>query len=101
MAFELTAIAWWGIAGSDRHGDRRPLQSQPLGLEGDAAQRRLQVAFDVDRQRLQRRDVEDAAPLGFCGHRLVRQLVDAPEERRQRLATAGWSGHERMLAAGD
>ena len=37
--------------------------TQPQSGLGDAGQRRPQVAFDVDRQRLQRRDVQHPAAL--------------------------------------
>ena len=54
----------------------------------DAGKRRAQVPLDVDGQRLQRRDVEDAAPLLLLGRRLEHQAIDAPEEPGQRLAAA-------------
>ena len=101
VPFDLPALARRRIAGSNRHGDRRLRQAQPLSLEGDATQRRLQVAFDVDGERLEGRDIQDATALRLWRYRLVRQLVDAPEEGRERLATAGGRRHQRVLAGGD
>ena len=68
---------------------------------GDAGQRRAQVALDVDRQRLERRDVEHAAALLGRRRRLEHQPVEAPEKRGQRLAAAGRREDQRGLAARD
>ncbi len=67
----------------------------------DARERRAQVALDVDGQRLQRRDVEDAAPLLLVWRRLEHQAVDAPEEPGQRLAAARRRQQQCAGAAGD
>ena len=58
----------------------------PVGGVADACQRRPQVALDVDPQRLERRDVEHPAALRLLRHRRREQLVERPQERRQRLA---------------
>ena len=67
----------------------------------DAGQRRPQVAFDVNRERLERRDVEHAAPLLERRSRLEHEPVEAPEERGQRLAAAGGREDKRGIAARD
>ena len=50
-----------GVAGADADADLGPRQAEPRGRLADPGQRRAQVALDVDRQRLERGDVEDAA----------------------------------------
>ena len=80
--------------------------AQPLGRGPDADERRPQVLLDIDRQRPQRRDVDDGrapplAPAGAAGGRVGRQPVDAPQEGRQRLARAGGGQDERVVALGD
>src|SRR5262249_47779011 len=74
-----------------------------LGLRDvrDAGQRRPQVALDVDRERLERGHVHHAAPFGGRWRRLEEQPVEAPEERRERLAAPGRGEDERRLAARD
>ena len=75
--------------------------AEPVGGLPDAGQRGAQVALDVDRQRLERADVEHPAA-GLLGRqRLAQQPVDRPEERRQRLARTGRGDDEGVLAAGD
>ena len=59
----------------------RPISS--IGVE--------QVALDVDRQRLQRRDVERVQALG----RLLDQVADGRQEAGQRLARAGRGDQQR------
>ena len=54
------------VAGANRdlrHGDATPVRPRHVR---DAGQRRAQVALDVDRQRLERRDVEHAAARSFA-----------------------------------
>ena len=111
MAFDLPAVAGGRVAGADRDRDagnslpslrgRVGWGRHPLRLQPDAAQRRLQVALDIDRERLQRRYVKHAAPLGLGGNRLRRQLVDAPQECCQRLATSRGGRHQRVLTGRD
>jgi hypothetical protein len=56
------------VAGADRDRRRDGTASpRAAATVGDAGERRAQVALDVDRQRLERRDVEHAAALGFGG----------------------------------
>ena len=76
--------------------------AQALRGQADAHQRRLEVALDIVRQRLERRDVQHAAaPLGILGRGLRRQLVQAPQKRGQRFARAGWRQDQRVLGLGD
>ena len=67
----------------------------------DAGERRAQVALDVDGQRLERRDVEDAAAALRRRLRLEHQPVEAPQERGQRLAAAGRRQEQRRFPARD
>ncbi len=77
----------------------------------DSLQRRAQVAIDVVRERLQRRDVDQPHPLAerlriVClgiriGRGAARERVDAPEERGERLARARGRADQRVVARGD
>ena len=98
VALDLPALTCRRIAGADRHADRRQRDPHALSLQTDTAQGRLQVALDVHRERLERRDIQDAAAFGLCWDRFGRQPIDAPEERRQRLAAAGGGRHQGVLA---
>ena len=90
------------VAGAQGDGDVGRRLTQALRGEFDAHQRRLEVALDVVGERLERRDVQHAtAPLGVGGGWLRRQPIDAPQERRQRLARPRRGLDERVLAAGD
>ena len=68
---------------------------------GDADERRPQVPFDVDRQRLERRDIKDTASLLGWRRGPEHQTVQAPEKRRERLATAGRRQDQRRFATGN
>ena len=76
-----------------------PLPTQPFP---DAGQRRLEIAVDVVRERLERRDVDD---LGLVGQpaleALPHQVVDRRQKRGERLARAGRRGDEGMAAGLD
>ena len=64
LALEARALGCRRVAGAD--GDRRRRRSaspRAVGDPRDAGERRAQVALDVDRERLERRDVEHAAAL--------------------------------------
>ena len=62
VALEPGALDCGRVARPDRDG-RHVVGSPPrAGAIGDAGERRAQVPLDVDRQRLERRDVEHAAP---------------------------------------
>jgi hypothetical protein len=86
------------VARAHGHADVGRLEAQLTGHGGDLVERTLEVLGDVDRQRLERRDVDDP---GGGGHRLaplVRPVerVDRHEEPRQRLARAGGGGDQRV-----
>ena len=86
---------------ADRHRDVGRLQALRLHLPADADERRAEVAVDVVRERLQRRDIEDATPFGLGRGGLDGEAVEAPEERRQRLAAAGRGRHQDVAAGRD
>ena len=101
LAQEPGALDRRRVAGAD--GDRRLVirvaaRDRPVR---DAGERRPQVSLDVDRQRLQRRDVEHAAAVVLRRHRVEHQPVDAPEKRGQRLAAAGRREDQRGVAPRD
>ena len=54
------ALGGRGVAGADADGDLGHRAAEPLGGLPDADQRRAEVALDVDGERLERGDVEDA-----------------------------------------
>ena len=95
-------LAGGAVAGA--HPDREVGRGQPEPPRrgGDLGQRSLEVLGDVDRQRLQRRDVDDpgAADREPPGVGEV-QPVDGHEEAGQRLARAGGRRHQRVLPGGD
>ena len=85
------------VAGADADADARIGQAEPLCRTGDAGERRAQVAFDVDGQRLERGNVEN--PVAVAG--LVSQPVDRPQERRERLAGPRRRDDQRVVAVGN
>ena len=87
VAAHRGAVALRRVAGAHADGQRR----------ADPAQRRAQVAVDVVRERLQRRDVDEARVV----RRLPSQPVEPPEERGERLARSRRRRDERVLARGD
>ena len=82
-----------------RCGSRRPAGPAPQ-RRADAGERRFQVALDVVRERLERRDVDD---LGLVRQPavepLAHQRVDRGEEGGERLAGAG-RGRDQRVPAG-
>jgi hypothetical protein len=67
----------------------------------DAGEGRTQVPFDVDRERLERRNVEYAAALRLGRLRREHQAIEAPQEGRQCLAAASRRKNQGRFAAGD
>ncbi|KZX19792.1 hypothetical protein ACH61_03108 [Rathayibacter tanaceti] len=102
-----SALGRRGVSGADTDRHRGGCGADALGTEtqsglGDADQRRAEVALDVDSERLERRDVENAcAVLRILRWRALHEPVDRPEERGQRLAGAGGRDHEGVRAARD
>ena len=88
-ALEACALGGRRVAGADGHLRHVVGQALLAGEATDARERRAQVPFDVDRQGLQWRDVQHAAPLPRVWRRLEHQPIDAPQEAGERLAAAG------------
>jgi len=82
---ELGALADRRVAGAHRDADLGELDAARRGMARELGERRLEVALDVVRQRLERRDIEDR---GVVTQRPVEptadQLVEARQERRER-----------------
>ena len=95
---ELAAVGRRGVAGADADADLGHVDAEPLGGVADAGERGPEVALDVDRERLQRRDVEDPAATGLLRRLAGEQPVERPQERRQRLAGSG-GGHDQRVPA--
>ena len=89
ISLEARALDRWRVAGPDR--DRRRLVDVATRIRPvrDSGQRRPKIPLDIDRQRLERRDIQDTTPPTAVGRSLEHQPVDAPEKRRERLAAAG------------
>ncbi len=90
-----------GVTGAQADPDLGHLGAETLRGLPDADQGRAQVALDVDGEGLQRRDVEHPAAQLLLGHRLRREPVDRPEERRQRLAGPGGGDDQRVPTGRD
>ena len=101
MALHRAARLGGGVAGADGGSDVRRHSPGGLDLVADAHQRRAQVAVDVVGQRLQRRDIKDAAAFRVSRHRFGGKSVEAPQESGQGLAAPGGSRHENVAARGD
>ncbi len=95
------AFARRGVAGAHRDARLVDVLAQPLGREPDPGEGRPQVLLDVDGERSQRGDVQDAAPLVGGRRGIGHHAVERPQERRERLARTGRREDQRMLAAGD
>jgi len=89
------------VAGANRDRGHPDVDPPRLRHRRDACQRRAQVALDIHRQRLERRDVEHAAARLGQRRRRKHQPVEAPEKGRKGLSAAGRGQHQRRLAAGD
>ncbi len=87
------------VAGADGRLEPGQREAHRAGCRRNALERLLQVAVDVVVERLQRRDVQDSHTAGEV--RLAPQVVETGEERRQRLARAGWRQDQRALPGGD
>src|SRR4051812_41696693 len=84
-------------------GDHRLVKGGPLlsGHLRHSDQRRAQIPLDVDGQRLDGRDVEDAAPCRRGRGRMEHQPIDGPEERREGFACPGRGEDQGGVAARD
>ena len=65
-ANDLPAVGGRRVAGAHGHARQRERRAIALGDGLNADERRPQIAIDVDGQRLERRDVEDANGVEFC-----------------------------------
>ncbi len=101
MTAEARAVLGRGVAGADANLGHAEGDAFARGHVGDALQRRAQVAFHVDGERLERRDVDDAATMRSARRCLHHEAVDAPEEGGERLAGSGWGEDQGGVAAGD
>jgi hypothetical protein len=111
VADQLAADVGRGVARAQPHGRLAERLAEPLGRGSDAGDRRPQVLVDVDRQRPQRRHVDDARArrgVGLAGGPVAGAVapaldkpVDAPEERGQRLARPRGGEDQRVVAARD
>ena len=96
------ALARGRIAGTHRHADFGKLHAISLRERADFAQGFLQVLLDVVAERLERRDVDEAAGVfEFARERVPNQPVERPQEGGQRLARARGGGDERVAPGGD
>ena len=93
----LVALGRRRVAGAHPGADfdvRKPALTQPLA---DARQRRLEIAVDVVRQRLERRDIDNLGRVGQAAiEALPHEVVDCGEKGRKRLARSGRGGDEGM-----
>ena len=99
---EPAPVGGRGVARADADRHLGDLLAEPVAGVADAGQRAAQVALDVDRERLERADVEHPGALRPVGRSLAgQQPVEAPQERAQRLAGPGRRDHQRVLAGPD
>ncbi len=105
VAGDLAPILGGRVARPAGDRDVRRLVAQPRRRQGDPGERRPEVALDVVGQGLERRDVQDAdragGLAGRCGPGVGRQPVQAPQERREGLATPRRGVDQRVAAARD
>ena len=102
MPAKTRALAGRRVSGAHADGGNAYRHIRLLRHAGDAGQRSAQVALDVRGQRLERRDVDDAA--AACGPvfaRIEHELVQAGEERGQRFAGARGRQDQGRFAARD
>ena len=102
VAHDVAPLALGGVARAGGRAQGGHGAPGPLRLEGDAGQRRPQVAVDVVGQGLEGRDVEDPAPLLLeRGRLLTDEPVDDPEEGGQGLARSRGRQDQAVLALAD
>ena len=102
LADEPAPVGGRCVTGADPDGHLGDLLAEPVTRVADAGERAAQVALHVDRERLERADVEHPGALGLVGRAFAgQQLVEAPQERAQRLAGPRRRHHEGMLAGPD
>ena len=91
-----------GIAGAHRGTNQGCAVASFDRCGPDLGQRYFQIAMNIVRQSLQRRDIDDLGFVGqLAGHSLSKQSVQAPQKGGQRLARTRRSGNQRVLSGGD
>jgi len=101
MPEEARAFGGGRIAGADSGDGFVIFNAGALGRLRDADERSAKVALDVDGESFDRRDIEDAAALGFFGYWSEHEPIDAPQKRGESFAGAGGCEDQRGIAAGD
>ena len=96
---QRAALSGRGVTGTDAHADLPDWGSVLLGDPGDPGKRGTQIAFDVNGEGFQRRDIEHPGALGVT--RLMRHLVDRPEECGKGFTRPGRGDHQGVVAVGD
>ena len=98
-AAHAVALTGGGIAGAHPGADVDVGQALRLQGRADAGERCFEIAADIVRQGLERRDIDD---LGFVleplRERLPHQRIDGREEGRERLAGSGGGCDQHMPA---
>ena len=100
-ADDLATVPGRGVARAHADADGRRGLAQPQGGLGDAGEGGPQVALDVDRQRLERGDVEHPTALLGRRMRIPDQRVEGGQEGRQGLAGPGRRDDQRVLPRRD
>ena len=98
----LLALMHRGVACTDGGADRSEMYALRFGERSDFREWGLEVALDVVRKGLERRNVDDG---GFVGQGpragLANELIDADQESGEGFAGSGGSGDENIAAGGD
>ena len=96
------ALRAGGVAGAHCHPHLGCVEAE-LGGDGcDLGQRPFEVLGDVDGQRLERRDVDDADFIGQrAGDPFPDEVVERSQKGRERLARSSWRGNERVPPGAD
>src|ERR1019366_661488 len=101
MAGEAGALGGGGVAGAYGDGGLVERDAHGEGGLGDADEGGAEIAFDIDGEGLDGRNVEDAAALGARRDGREHEAIDAPQEGGEGLAGAGGGEDEGGFTAGD
>ena len=96
------AFGWWRVAGAHPRADHDI--GQPLCAEhlSDTGERKVEIAVNIVRKRLKRRDIDDLRlVLEFAVESLTHEAIDGAEEGGKRLTGAGWRRDEYIAARGN
>ncbi len=97
---EASPVLLRGVTGADADFGVVDGDSHAAGHVGDAGERGTEVAFDIDGERFEWGDVDNAAAAG-CRGGLQHQPVEAPEEGGEGFAGSGGGKDEGAFAAGN